>query len=350
MWIYPVYVLDLLAMIFLSFVLGNLVDMLDKKTKISGAFIGGVMLAAVTSLPELFTALSSIFFVNEPEYVVGDLLGSIIFDLVCLLLETVIFIKSFKDAKLQKFHLINGFACLLMYGFAAYAFFAPQNMQVMLGDINLVSILIFALYIITLVIQPKESEEDEDEEKEEIKMSLSKIVFLFIISSILLIGSSIALTFLTKEIQKALPVLSGSVAGALLLGIGTSVPEIVSTAQLFKKKNFDAGYGNMIGSCTFDFAIFALADFLTWHQYNNQVDANGNFIISQRGIYIIQDALKSDSGQFEIFGGAVCLVTIALMLFKFFSKKFNKSKAVCYTITSACALASLAMYLIIFII
>ena len=47
-WIYPVYVLDLVLMIFLSIELGNLVDMLDKKTKISGAFIGGVLLAAVT--------------------------------------------------------------------------------------------------------------------------------------------------------------------------------------------------------------------------------------------------------------------------------------------------------------
>ena len=55
-WIYPLYILDLALMVYLSFTLGNIVDMLDKKTKISGAFIGGVLLAAVTSLPELFTA------------------------------------------------------------------------------------------------------------------------------------------------------------------------------------------------------------------------------------------------------------------------------------------------------
>lgn len=343
-WVYPVYILDLCAMIALSFFLGNLVDMLDKKTKISGAFIGGVLLAAVTSLPELFTSLSSIFLVNEPEYVVGDLLGSIIFDIVCLLMETAIFVKSFREAKLQKFHLINGIACLIMYGLAAYAFFAPQNAQLMLGDINFVSILILALYIVTLIIQPKESESDE--EKEEIKISLKMIITLFIVSSILLIGTSIALTYLTKLIQGQLPILSGSVAGALLLGIGTSIPEIVSTAQLFKKKNFDAGFGNMIGSCTFDFAIFALSDFLTWKQWNNAMDNNGNYIISQRGIYI----LNGDSMQFEIFGAAVCFIAIALMAFKMFSKKFSKNKAICYTGSILAGLASLAMYLIIFII
>lgn len=345
MWVYPVYVIDLIAMVALSFLLGNLVDLLDKKTKISGAFIGGVMLAAVTSLPELFTALSSIFLVNEPEYVVGDILGSIIFDLVCLLLETFIFVKNFKDAKLDKFHLVNGVVCLVMYGFAAYAFFAPQDAQLMLGDINFMSVLIFILYILTLIFQPKEEEKEEGDEVN-CKWSLKTIILLFIVSSLALIGTSIALTYLTKLIQQAIPALSGSVAGALLLGIGTSIPEIVSTAQLFKKKNYDAGFGNMIGSCTFDFAIFALSDFLSWHQYNNHTDANGNYIISQRGLFI----LDADSKQFEIFGIAVCVLTIVLVMLKCFTKFFNKKKAACYTITGAIAAACLAMYLIIFII
>ncbi len=345
-WIYPVYAIDLIAMIVLSFILGNLVDMLDKKTKISGAFIGGVLLAAVTSLPELFTALSSIFLVNEPEYVVGDLLGSIIFDLVCLALETLIFVKNFRNAKIQKFHIINGLVCLAMYGLAAYAFFAPRNVQLMLGDINFVSILIFALYVLTLIFQPKEDESDESEEKEEIKMSLRNIVIFFILSSIALIGTSIALTYLTKLIQSELPVLSGSVAGALLLGIGTSVPEIISTAQLFKKKNYDAGIGNMIGSCTFDFAIFALTDFLTWHQYNNAIDSStGEFIISQRGLYI----LSADASQFELFGIGVCALVLVFLLLKAFWKPFEEKKWLAYTITGIVGISSLAMYLLIFI-
>ncbi len=280
------YLVDLTAMVLLSFFLGDLVDTLDKKTKISGAFIGGVLLAAVTSLPELFTSLSSIFFVNEPEYVVGDILGSIIFDLVCLALETFIFLKNFRNAKVQKFHLFNGIACLLMYSFAAYGFFAPANWQLMLGDINAMAILIFLLYILTLVLQPKEKEEEDvpssapQAQKGLISWSLPKIWIAFTIASLLLIGTSIALTYPTKFLQNDFPeFLSGSVAGALLLGIGTSIPELISTAQLFRRKNYDAGFGNMIGSCTFDFAIFALADFLSWRQWNNKMNSQGGYII-----------------------------------------------------------------------
>lgn len=50
--------------VFLSIKLAELVYLLDKKTKISGASIGGVLLAAVTSPPELFTAISAVKVIN----------------------------------------------------------------------------------------------------------------------------------------------------------------------------------------------------------------------------------------------------------------------------------------------
>ena len=337
-WIYPVYVLDLVAMVFLSMMLGNLVDMLDKKTKISGAFIGGVLLAAVTSLPELFTAFSSIFLVHNASFVVGDILGSVIFDLVVLAIETFIWVKHFHEAKFQRWHVFNGIFCLAMYGCAAYAFFAPTNWQLMLGDINVVSIIIFALYIITLFIQPKTSD-DEEEEKEVPSWSLTKIWVLFAISSVLLIGTSIALTYLTAAIQNEIPALSGSVAGALLLGIGTSIPEIISTAQLFIKKNYDAGFGNMIGSCTFDFAILAVADFASWHQM-----AEGLSNVAERGIYIAE----ADAIQFEIAGIAVCAAVILFCLLRSCTKLFANKKVLGYVLTGILAVGCTAAYILVF--
>lgn len=338
-WIYPVYFLDLVVMVVLSMMLGNLVDMLDKKTKISGAFIGGVLLAAVTSLPELFTAFSSIFFVHNASFVVGDILGSIIFDLVVLAIETLIWVKHFHEVKFQRWHVFNGIFCLAMYGCAAYAFFAPKNWQLMLGDVNVVSILIFALYVITLFIQPKTSEEDDEGEKETPAWSLTKIWVLFSVSSLLLIGSSIALTYLTAAIQKEIPALSGSVAGALLLGIGTSIPEIISTAQLFRKKNYDAGFGNMIGSCTFDFAILAAADFASWHQMDE-----GLSNVAKRGIYIAE----TDAIQFEIAGIAVCVAVILFCLLRSYTKLFSNKKILGYVLTGVLALGCTVAYVLIF--
>lgn len=55
--------------VYLSVRLSYYVDCLDKKTNLSGAFIGGVMLAAVTSLPELFTSLTAVLALDQPDLV-----------------------------------------------------------------------------------------------------------------------------------------------------------------------------------------------------------------------------------------------------------------------------------------
>ncbi len=79
--IYALYGIFAAFVIGFSIKLSYYVDELDKKTNLSGAFIGGVMLAAVTSLPELFTSISSTLFLNEVQLVSGNVLGSNIFNL-----------------------------------------------------------------------------------------------------------------------------------------------------------------------------------------------------------------------------------------------------------------------------
>lgn len=344
-WIYPVYLIDLGAMVFLAFALGDLVDLLDKKTKLSGAFLGGVLLAVVTSLPELFTSLSSVFVVNEPEFVVGDIFGSIIFNLVVLMLETLLFLKRLRECKIKKFHLWNALLCLAMYGFSAYAFFAPKQWQLMLGDINAMSVVIFALYVLSLFLQPKEKGEESLKEESKNPWSVKKTGLFFLLCSLGLIGTSIALTYLTKLIQIELPFLSGSVAGALLLGIGTSIPEVVSTVQLLRKKNADAAIGNMVGSCTFDFAIFAFSDFLSWRAWNNAPSSSGGYLISERGLFI--DSL--DAMQLEIGGAIVCALAALFLAYWIFSPSFGKKKGLCFAITGAISVLCLAVYLAVFV-
>ena len=49
----------------ISIRLSYYVDVLDQKSNLSAAFLGGVMLAAVTSLPELFTSIASTVFLQK---------------------------------------------------------------------------------------------------------------------------------------------------------------------------------------------------------------------------------------------------------------------------------------------
>ena len=91
--IYALYLVLAVLVVFLSVRLSYYVDCLDKKTNLSGAFIGGVMLAAVTSLPELFTSLTAVLALDQPNLVQGNVLGSNIFNL-CVIAGILLFARK----------------------------------------------------------------------------------------------------------------------------------------------------------------------------------------------------------------------------------------------------------------
>lgn len=334
-WLIVLYLVALVAMVFLSIKLGDLVDLLDKKTKVSGAFIGSVLLGAVTSLPELFTSISSIFVVHNPSLVIGDIMGSDIFDMMALIVITFIFAKNFFEAKLSsKLHLLNLAVLSVFYLLALYAVFVPANYQIMLGDINLISIIIFIGYILLLIFSPKDSEDEKDETNS--KLTIKQILLLFFLCAVLLISISVAITYLTDSICTKIGI-NGTAGGAILLGIATSIPEIISTAHLFRIKNYDAGYGNMIGSCTFNFAVISLADFMSWsHMAGNE--------ISSRGIWM----QNADSKLILIFGALTLISLIGFIALKSFTNLI-KGKKSSFVVSGIFAAITLTFYILTFV-
>lgn len=274
--IYVLYVVLLAALVFLSIKLGDLVDLLDKKTSISGAFIGGVLLAAVTSLPELFTSSTAVFLNDETsiQLVMGNILGSNIFNMLVLGIGVVIFYKGFKSGKLNSWHLVLLSVTLGFNALIAIANFFPEftaGLQLsfkgygekQFGNFNLIGLIIIIAYAIAVAKQPKEDEGEEEEEKvDNSKLSLKAVIILFIVCSLALIGASIGITYVTDIVAENLH-LGKTVAGAIFLGIATSIPELMSCLTLMKKKNFDAAWGDITGSCCFNFIIVGIADFLS---------------------------------------------------------------------------------------
>src|SRR5690242_18114789 len=59
-------------------------DILGEKSGLGGSWIGIVLLAATTSLPELFTGFGATALRPLPDIALGDVLGSCMFNLVIL--------------------------------------------------------------------------------------------------------------------------------------------------------------------------------------------------------------------------------------------------------------------------
>jgi hypothetical protein len=65
-------------------------DVIAEKTGLGGAWIGLILLASVTSLPELVTGFSAIVIADVPNIAIGDALGSCVFNLAIISLADVL--------------------------------------------------------------------------------------------------------------------------------------------------------------------------------------------------------------------------------------------------------------------
>lgn len=260
--IYLLYVTVAAAIVFLSNKASEYVDLLDKTTSLSGAFIGGILLSAVTSLPELFTSLSSTLILDKPGLCIGNILGSNLFNLAVISVCIIAAFRHFDNSRISSAHNSSTLTLCLMYGALLLNKFNILNINIL--SINITSIIIILLYIYTVKKMSSEngsSESNSDNDAVVTTLTLKQIIIRFIFVSIGIIVLSIAITYITDIIAGKLNLGSG-VAGALFLGIATSLPEVSSTIALFKIKNYDIAVGNIIGSNVFNFLIFAIVDIL----------------------------------------------------------------------------------------
>ena len=265
LWI-ALYLVVATAVVFLSIKLAKYVDLLDKKTKLSGAIIGGVFLAAVTSIPELFTSISSIFIVpgaESSQMVIGNILGSDLFNSFVLALTFIFTYQHFRKTKVSKGQVSTTITLVIFYALVAYATLMPDSWQLRIGGaVNIISIILLIIYVVSLKFMS--SAEGADHERyDPSPLTVKQIIVRFILLSIVLIGASIGITYITDIISETLN-LGKTFAGALFLGVATSLPEVSATISLCKLGNVNAAMADIIGSNTFNFMILVIADIVSW--------------------------------------------------------------------------------------
>lgn len=257
--------------IYLSFKLSYYADILNKTSNISGVFIGGILLAGITSLPEFVTCLSSIF-LNNPYLAIGDILGSNFFNIAMMCLFDILFIKTmFYNYTKNKYYII--YLLLIINYFIMYLFMGGIfNLE--LFNIGIPSFIIIISYIIYL------KKAQEKDSKKEIIKTKEHVLLKFLIVGILMVIVSIFLTLIVNLIADKNPNVASSFIGAILLGITTSMPEVITFIALIKMKSFDLALSDIIGSNLFNLLILAIGDiFLKNKEIYYFVDKESMFLL-----------------------------------------------------------------------
>lgn len=256
--IYLTYLIAAAGVVMFSVKASDYVDLLDKKTSLSGAFIGGIMLSAVTSLPELFTSISATVLIHQPGLCLGNILGSDLFNMAMLSFFLLMFTRTFGKAALSSSH-----RAVTLFVLACYVLLILDwrgIFQFHILSVSLTSVCIIILYIFSVKYMSSENSSAEEQEDTS-PLTVRQIAVRFAVVSVGIVVLSIMITYITDEISVRLHLGQG-MAGALFLGIATSLPEAASTATLLRMGNADIAFGNIVGSNIFNLVIMAVVDIL----------------------------------------------------------------------------------------
>ena len=261
-----------ILVIILSIKLSVYADEITKTTNISKNIVGGVLVAGITSLPELITCLSSIYLRNY-YLAFGDILGSNLFNISIICFFDIIFIKKFIFNKTNSSSLIY---ILLLINYIFIYLSLSSVLNVSLFNIGIPSIIIIATYIYYL------KHVNSCEEEKSISQSSNKnfVILKFILTAIILIITSILLTFIVNKLSIMYPSVSSSFIGAIFLGITTSMPEVVTFITLINLDNYSMALLDIIGSNLFNLLIIAMGDLVMLNdKIYNYADRQSFFIL-----------------------------------------------------------------------
>ena len=266
--LYLIYIVTVVAVVWFSILASRYIDMIDRSTRLSGAFLGGVLLSAITSLPELFTSISATVLIDNPSLCIGNILGSNLFNFGMLAVVILFFLSSFSRAALSVSHRYVMLFLMMMYLATALNWKVMGDDNIIFGGenpwfyVSITSVIVLVLYTLSVrFLAGDNGSGDEEVGDDEVALSLRAIVVRFVLASVGIIVASIILTYVTDDIATELNLGSG-LAGALFLGVATSLPEVTSTISLFRMRNFDIAFGNIAGSNVFNFFVLAIADIL----------------------------------------------------------------------------------------
>ncbi len=222
-----------------------------KKYNISDIVIGLTIVSMGTSMPELIVNIIASS-VDSSDIAIGNVVGSNISNILLILgVAALIYPLTIKNSTVYSEIPYSIIALLLVAVSANVAFFGEAKMFEISRIDGVLLMLFFALFMGYIIKLAKEGRTDLVEEAPSELLSMQKAI-VFVLLGIL------GLFFGGKwVVDGAVHIaaqfgLSEKLIGLTVVAIGTSLPELVTSAVAATKKNTDIAIANVVGSNIFN--------------------------------------------------------------------------------------------------
>lgn len=239
-------------------------DVLGEKSGLGRSWIGVVLLAATTSLPELFTGFGSTALAPLPDIAIGDVLGSCMFNLLILSLMDAIQPEPI-SARAHQGHALSIAFGLVLIGTAGIGLAADHRLPA-IGWVGLYSPVMIAVYFVAMRVVFAHERQRRAKETAEVaeelhyaSTTLRSALVQYGLAAAAVIAAAIWLPRLAAEIARETG-LGEAFVGSLFVAITTSLPEIVVSITAVRIGALDLGIGNVLGSNLFNLLILGLDD------------------------------------------------------------------------------------------
>ncbi|UII22479.1 calcium/sodium antiporter [Fulvivirga ligni] len=250
MWVYILFVIGFIFLIKGADLLVEGASSIGRKFNISSLILGLTIVSFGTSLPELLVNIIASYN-NNPEIGVGNILGSNIANIL-LILGVAALINPLPITKNTYFIEVPfSLTATLLVGFLANASLFGKTNDFLISQYDgFILIFFFILFMgyVYIVSKQKKSEFDSDEFKE---MPMAKSVLLILIGMVGLFFGGQWVVDGAVQMARAMNMSEGFI-GLTVIAIGTSLPELVTSAVAAFKKNTDIAVGNVVGSNIFN--------------------------------------------------------------------------------------------------
>ncbi|MCS7278910.1 MAG: hypothetical protein NZ530_02485 [Thermodesulfobacteriaceae bacterium] len=285
-------------------------DILAEKTRLGGTWIGLALVASVTSLPELFTGISAVTYVDAPDIAISNVLGACAYNLLLLAMLDVLHVKAPLSSKLHIGHIISAASGILLLSIVSLSLLL-RKIIIPLGWIGPYSLVIIFVYFSTIrMLYSYEKRRYTHYLKEKViklqyeDISTKSALFYYLINAIGVIMAALFLPKIGVNLAKETG-LSQTFVGNIFIALATTLPEFVVSFAAVKRGAIDLGIGNILGSVIFNILILAIDDFfylkgalLNSEDYRHITSAL--FVISMLGTFIIGIIYRTEKKAFPM--------------------------------------------------